>query len=87
MAADATAYFWSDRYLTHNKIKCHNSNILLPDDQFLVSFLRGCKYSYEKSKEKLDMYFTVRSAIPEFFSDRDPTYKNLKEAICQGYGE
>ncbi|KAJ6645817.1 Alpha-tocopherol transfer protein-like [Pseudolycoriella hygida] len=54
------------------------------DDQFLVSFLRGCKYSYEKSKEKLDMYFTVRSAIPEFFYDRDPSYTNLKEAISRG---
>ncbi|XP_037042023.1 alpha-tocopherol transfer protein-like [Bradysia coprophila] len=54
------------------------------DDQFLVSFLRGCKYSYEKSKEKLDMYFTVRSAIPEFFYDRDPTYANLTEAIRRG---
>lgn len=56
-----------------------------PDDQFLVSFLRGCKYSYEKSKEKLDMYFTVRSAIPEFFDDRDPSYNNLREAIRRGY--
>lgn len=56
-----------------------------PDDQFLVSFLRGCKFSYEKSKEKLDMYFTVRSAIPEFFYDRDPSYTNLKEAIRLGY--
>lgn len=57
----------------------------IPDDQFLVSFLRGCKYSYEKTKEKLDMYFTVRSAIPEFFYDRDPSYANLQEAISRGY--
>jgi len=54
------------------------------DDQFLVSFLRGCKYSYEKCKEKLDMYFTVRTAIPEFFYDRDPSYNNLKEVISRG---
>ncbi len=33
------------------------------------------------------MYFTVRSAIPEFFYDRDPTYNNLKEAISRGYDE
>jgi len=54
------------------------------DDQFLVTFLRGCKYSYEKSKEKLDMYFTVRTGIPEFFDDRDPTYSSLQEAIRLG---
>lgn len=31
------------------------------------------------------MYFTVRTAIPEFFHDRDPAYLNLKEAISRGY--
>jgi hypothetical protein len=42
------------------------------DDQFLVAFLRGCKYSLEKVKEKLDMYYTVRTAIPELMANRDP---------------
>lgn len=41
------------------------------DDQFLIAFLRGCKYSLERAKEKIDMYYTVRTAIPEFFSARD----------------
>lgn len=34
------------------------------DDQFLVTFLRGCKYSLEMSKKKLDMYYTLRTHIP-----------------------
>jgi hypothetical protein len=42
------------------------------DDQFLVAFLRGCKFSLEKVKEKLDMYYTVRTAIPELIANRDP---------------
>lgn len=34
------------------------------DDQFLVAFLRGCKYSLEMSKKKLDMFYTLRTHIP-----------------------
>lgn len=34
-------------------------------------FLR-CKTSIERSKETLDMYFTVKTALPEIFSNRDP---------------
>lgn len=34
-------------------------------------FLR-CKKSIEKCKETLDVYFTVKTALPEIFSNRDP---------------
>lgn len=54
------------------------------DDQFLVGFLRGCKYSLEKTKEKLDNYFTVKTAIPEFFENRDPTNQRLQEHMMLG---
>ncbi|VVC98506.1 unnamed protein product [Leptidea sinapis] len=39
------------------------------DDQRIMTFLRGCKFSLEKTKRKLDMYFTMRTAVPEFFND------------------
>ncbi|KAI8441975.1 hypothetical protein MSG28_005644 [Choristoneura fumiferana] len=35
------------------------------DDQRIMTFLRGCKFSLEKTKRKLDMYFTMRAAVPE----------------------
>ncbi|XP_058835791.1 alpha-tocopherol transfer protein-like [Topomyia yanbarensis] len=54
------------------------------DDQFLVSFLRGCKYSLERTKEKLDNYYTVKSAIPEFFDNRDPTNAKIQENAMLG---
>lgn len=41
------------------------------DDGRLRTFLRGCKFSLEKVKTKLDMYYTMRNAVPEFFADRD----------------
>ncbi|XP_055703505.1 retinol-binding protein pinta-like [Phlebotomus papatasi] len=54
------------------------------DDQFLIAFLRGCKYSLERAKEKIDMYYTIRTAIPEFFVDRDPQNKKLLEVLRLG---
>lgn len=41
------------------------------DENRIMTFLRGCKFSLEKTKRKLDMYFTMRTACPEFFSNRD----------------
>ena len=42
------------------------------DDFVLKAFLRGCKYSLEKSKEKLDFFFTVRTTLPAWFENWDP---------------
>ncbi|KAG5672152.1 hypothetical protein PVAND_002305 [Polypedilum vanderplanki] len=41
------------------------------DDQFLIMFLRGCKYSLERAKQKLDMFYTVRTHVPEFMGTRE----------------
>lgn len=48
------------------------------DDQRLKTFLRGCKFSLEKVKKKLDMYYTMRNAVPEFFANRDVSKPELK---------
>lgn len=54
------------------------------DDQFLVTFLRGCKYSLEKAKKKIEMYYVARTITPEFFNNRDPSDKFLQEIIKLG---
>uniref|UniRef100_A0A1B6L485 CRAL-TRIO domain-containing protein n=1 Tax=Graphocephala atropunctata TaxID=36148 RepID=A0A1B6L485_9HEMI len=51
------------------------------DDGRIMTFLRGCKFSLEKTKRKLDMYFTMRTAVPEFFNDRDPTKSEIQEVF------
>lgn len=56
------------------------------DDQFLVSFLRGCKYSLEMSKKKIDMFYTLRTHIPEMIGDRDPLNEKLQQIIKLGVG-
>jgi hypothetical protein len=47
-------------------------------------FLRGCKYSLERVKEKLDMYYTVRTALPTMMSNRDPLETKAQGIIKLG---
>jgi len=56
-----------------------------PDDQTIISFLRGCKFSLEITKEKLDMYYTMKTALPEFFGERDFKNQTLNEILHMGY--
>ncbi|XP_046961266.1 clavesin-1-like [Vanessa cardui] len=53
------------------------------DDQWLVAFLRGCKYSLERTKEKLDLYYSMRSLAPELFSVL-PGHKIFTEIMNNG---
>lgn len=48
------------------------------DDQFLIQFLRGCKYSLERAKEKLDLYFTLKSKYPQMFAPTDVDDPNFR---------
>ncbi|XP_076295104.1 alpha-tocopherol transfer protein-like [Lasioglossum baleicum] len=48
------------------------------DDARLERFLFGCKNSIERCKVILERYFSVRTALPEFFSLRDPLSKDVQ---------
>lgn len=54
------------------------------DDQHLISFLRGTKFSLERAKQKYDLYYTVRGALPEVFKNRDPLLPKNLELIRKG---
>ncbi|GAB6024744.1 hypothetical protein CHUAL_009874 [Chamberlinius hualienensis] len=50
------------------------------DDAFLLKFLRVSKFSIERAKQRLDMFYTMRNAIPEWFQTIDinePKYQKL----------
>ncbi|XP_003401340.1 alpha-tocopherol transfer protein-like [Bombus terrestris] len=49
------------------------------DDARLERFLFGCKNSIERCKMILERYFSVRTAIPEFFAVRDPFAREIQE--------
>jgi hypothetical protein len=63
--------------------KCAHINSCM-DDQFIISFLRGCEYKLEIVKQKLDMFYTVRTAIPLIITNRDPLYSNTRAIIKAG---
>lgn len=49
------------------------------DDQYLVAFLRGCKYSLERAKSKLDRFYTLRTKYPELFRPSSTTEGKFRE--------
>ena len=49
--------------------------------QILKQFLRGCKFSLERSKEKLDNFHLVKGALPEWF-DRSGKRPDLCHKGC-----
>lgn len=55
-----------------------------PTDQWLTGFLRGGKYSLERAKEKFDMYYTLKTIVPEFFANRDPNGTKVQEILKLG---
>jgi len=54
------------------------------DDQFLLAFLRGCKYSLEKAKSKIDKYYTLRTRYPEMFTINDVKDPRIREILNLG---
>ncbi|XP_026331064.1 alpha-tocopherol transfer protein-like [Hyposmocoma kahamanoa] len=58
------------------------------EDQWLTAFLRGSKFSLERAKEKLDLYYSLKSLIPEFqlINHRHPKFMEiLKKGILLSF--
>lgn len=68
-------------YFRNKTVEGNIEHFKFTDDGRIMTFLRGCKFSLEKTKRKLDMYFTMRTAVPEFFADRDPTKPEIQEVF------
>jgi len=54
------------------------------DDMILKSFLRGCKYSLERTKEKVDNFHSIKGTLPEWFDNWDPTLPIHQEILSWG---
>ncbi|CAH0726591.1 unnamed protein product, partial [Brenthis ino] len=54
------------------------------DDQWLVAVLRGCKFSLERVKEKLELFYTLRSIAPEVTLRLNPTEPDYFEFLRLG---
>ncbi|GAB6024745.1 hypothetical protein CHUAL_009875 [Chamberlinius hualienensis] len=54
------------------------------DDAFLLKFLRNAKFSIERAKEKIENYYTMKTAIPEWFSNHDLNHPKLQKLLSKG---
>ncbi|KAK5646359.1 hypothetical protein RI129_004823 [Pyrocoelia pectoralis] len=54
------------------------------DDQHLITFLRGCKWRYQMTIQKIDNFYTYRTDIPEFFKNRDPLSEEITAVLKAG---
>lgn len=51
-------------------------------DSNLALFLHASYYCLESTQTRINNYYSMRTCVPEFFSDRDPAYsEELKKAF------
>ncbi|XP_074030265.1 retinol-binding protein pinta-like [Leptinotarsa decemlineata] len=53
----------------------------VPDDHMITSFLIMNKFSIENVKQKIDMYYTMRSLYPEYFENKHPLAPCMQEIM------
>ncbi|CAD7088156.1 unnamed protein product [Hermetia illucens] len=56
------------------------------DSRFLLIFLRANKFSVESAKKKIEGYYTMRSAVPELFKNRNVDDPKMQEIFKLGVG-
>ncbi|XP_065092112.1 retinol-binding protein pinta [Ochlerotatus camptorhynchus] len=54
------------------------------DVRYVVYFLRTAKYDVEKAKQKILMYYKIRSSRVEWFQNRDPFLAEIQELLDIG---
>ncbi|XP_039763229.1 uncharacterized protein LOC120636037 [Pararge aegeria] len=54
------------------------------DDQWLIAILRGCKFSLERAKTKLDLFYTLRTTAPEVTLRLKPTEAEFMDFLRLG---
>ncbi|KAJ8977847.1 hypothetical protein NQ317_004627 [Molorchus minor] len=50
-----------------------------PSDEMLECFYVLSKFSVESAKLKLDMYYSIRSILPEFYENKNPKLPNMQK--------
>jgi len=64
----------------------HLSHIVTEDDcdAILLKFARSCKYRMEIIKKKLEMFMSMRAAVPEYFSGWDAYKPEIQSSLALG---
>ncbi|KAK8726798.1 hypothetical protein OTU49_010060 [Cherax quadricarinatus] len=54
------------------------------DRTTILRYLRGCKFSLEETKAKMEMYYMCKGAMPDMFQGRDPQDPALRTILKMG---
>ncbi|XP_028140957.2 alpha-tocopherol transfer protein-like isoform X1 [Diabrotica virgifera virgifera] len=54
----------------------------IPTDNMIEFFLVNCKFSIEKTKKTLDMYYTVPSLVPDVYKNAHPCTSDVESAYA-----
>ncbi|GAB6020159.1 hypothetical protein CHUAL_002886 [Chamberlinius hualienensis] len=49
------------------------------DEEFILTFLSGCKFNDAKTKSKIQKYYGNRVAAPQWWFNRDPMDDKIKQ--------
>ncbi|XP_001845080.2 retinol-binding protein pinta [Culex quinquefasciatus] len=66
------------RWAEQNNVRMHR------DVRIIIYFLRTTKYDLGKTKNKIQKYYTIRSARTEWFQNRDPFLPEMQELLDIG---
>lgn len=54
------------------------------DDQFLIQYLRRCKYNVQKAKKRIHLYYTLKTKFPEFSNVTDVNDPKFRKMLNYG---
>jgi exonuclease VII small subunit len=54
------------------------------DDQFLVPFIRSCKFQLDQVKERLENYYSAHTSMPGFNVNQDPRDELMEMLLKTG---
>ncbi|VEN43540.1 unnamed protein product [Callosobruchus maculatus] len=55
----------------------------IPDDHMLKNYILSNKFHMEKTKKKIEMYYVMKSILPEAFKNRNPKLPHMKAVARQ----
>lgn len=65
-------------------ISTQDSSYSQLDDLSIQWFLRGCKFDINRTKKRIDNFFSFRSRVTEWYDDRDPLRPELLDLLNLG---
>ncbi|XP_057667927.1 uncharacterized protein LOC130900935 isoform X3 [Diorhabda carinulata] len=60
-------------------------SIMIKSDNLIEFVLNNCKFSIEKTKQNLDMYYTLRNLIPDMYQNANPSTPDIEEVYKKAF--